>query len=558
MRTLLALCGYTVVARLAYTYGRSSVSAPAAPGSARVFAAPAELDPHKEAEHTAVLREIAKVKGETAALRARVAPSSSLPQHSLGDNAAAVSHALTAAVAGVASSVAAAEARLESSVAAVESRVANLFRHSFAPSARAASDGVRADCRTRAAQVEAMHKCVLDAETGERACFEPEVQFCPSSARHGSSWPVYLEPQDKSQPGWRFWHLATQGLREHPYVTLVDSPREAEFVVYLPVSTKPIPNASAGATADKLLVLDEGDGTTFYPKVKSDSYLIYFKRSFVRKRDGKYTGVGSGYARAYLPMVYSVSDGYLRVDGTLTKFSERKFDVVCTLRPIPEKQPTRTRVLEWVAEAVEKFGVPAERARVGEVNHAQRRGISDEFLEAQFSSKIIVTCNPSHWEGDFRLWEAVASGALVFVDNMWVPTAHPFVDGEHLILYDQHDKDAFLRKLGYYLSHPDEARAIAKACLAHALKHHRAVSRMDFLLRSAHEERLRNAHGAAEGAAYPAAEPKLYTQTAREVASDPSFLMHEAEKLAMAKERRRAAANAPQGRRRARRPLRRR
>ena len=154
--------------------------------------------------------------------------------------------------------------------------------------------------------------------------------------------------------------------------------------------------------------------------------------------------------------------GYLRVDGTLTKFSERKFDVVCTLRPIPEKQPTRTRVLEWVAEAVEKFGVPAERARVGEVNHAQRRGISDEFLEAQFSSKIIVTCNPSHWEGDFRLWEAVASGALVFVDNMWVPTAHPFVDGEHLILYDQHDKDAFLRKLGYYLAHPDEARAIAR------------------------------------------------------------------------------------------------
>ena len=309
MRTLLALCGYTVVARLAYTYGRSSVSAPAASGSARVFAAPAELDPHKEAKHTAVLREIAKVKGETAALRARVAPLSSLPQHGLGDNAAAVSHALTAAVAGVASSVAAAEARLESSVAAVESRVANLFRHSFAPSARAASDGVRADCRTRAAQVEAMHKCVLDAETGERACFEPEVQFCPSSARHGSSWPVYLEPQDKSQPGWRFWHLATQGLREHPYVTLVDSPREAEFVVYLPVSTKPTPNASAGATADKLLVLDEGDGTTFYPKVRSDSYLIYFKRSFVRKRDGKYTGVGGGYKRAYLPMVYSVSDG---------------------------------------------------------------------------------------------------------------------------------------------------------------------------------------------------------------------------------------------------------
>ena len=146
-------------------------------------------------------------------------------------------------------------------------------------------------------------------------------------------------------------------------------------------------------------------------------------------------------------------------------------------------------------------------------------------------------------------------------DDVWYAgTVREFnlVTGEHLILYDQHDKDAFLRKLGYYLAHPDEARAIAKACLAHALKHHRAVSRMDFLLRSAHEERLRNAHGAAEGAPYPDAEPKLYTQTAREVASDPSFLMHEAEKLAMAKERRRAASSAPQSRRRTRRPLRRR
>jgi len=33
-------------------------------------------------------------------------------------------------------------------------------------------------------------------------------------------------------------------------------------------------------------------------------------------------------------------------------------------------------------------------------------------------ARIVVTCNPSHWEGDFRLFEAMLSGALVFVDEM--------------------------------------------------------------------------------------------------------------------------------------------
>ena len=38
---------------------------------------------------------------------------------------------------------------------------------------------------------------------------------------------------------------------------MVDTPREAEFVVYLPVSSKPVPNETEGATPDKVLVLDE-------------------------------------------------------------------------------------------------------------------------------------------------------------------------------------------------------------------------------------------------------------------------------------------------------------
>lgn len=100
------------------------------------------------------------------------------------------------------------------------------------------------------------------------------------------------------------------------------------------------------------------------------------------------------------------------------------------------------------------------------------------------SSKIVVTCNPSRWEGDFRLWEAMVSGALVFVDTMHVPTPHAFADGEHLVVFDSKNEAAFHGKLGWYLDHPAEARRIARAGFLYALKYHRTVSRIDWILRS--------------------------------------------------------------------------
>ena len=81
------------------------------------------------------------------------------------------------------------------------------------------------------------------------------------------------------------------------------------------------------------------------------------------------------------------------------------------------------------------------------MNHAQRRTIDKAYLEHNRNAKIVVTCNPSFWDGDFRTWEAMASGALVFVDQMHVPVAYPLIDGVHLIIYDNHDRETFRRKL---------------------------------------------------------------------------------------------------------------
>ena len=36
---------------------------------------------------------------------------------------------------------------------------------------------------------------------------------------------------------------------------------------------------------------------------------------------------------------------------------------------------------------------------------------------------------------DFRLMEAVASGALIFVDHMYVPRPHPMIHDKHIVYY---------------------------------------------------------------------------------------------------------------------------
>ena len=97
-----------------------------------------------------------------------------------------------------------------------------------------------------------------------------------------------------------------------------------------------------------------------------------------------------------------------------------------------------------------------------------------------------VRGNPAEWEGDFRLWESLLSGALVFVDKLhaFERLPHPLVDGEHFIVYDLEDKARFMERLHYYLAHPVEARKIAKAGQRQARLYHMAANRIDFLLNS--------------------------------------------------------------------------
>jgi spore maturation protein CgeB len=61
-----------------------------------------------------------------------------------------------------------------------------------------------------------------------------------------------------------------------------------------------------------------------------------------------------------------------------------------------------------------------------------------------------------------RLWEALASKALVLVDYLYAPMGPcPLLDGQDVVYFDPYDRGAFQRKLRFYLANPEEARRIA-------------------------------------------------------------------------------------------------
>jgi len=120
-----------------------------------------------------------------------------------------------------------------------------------------------------------------------------------------------------------------------------------------------------------------------------------------------------------------------------------------------------------------------------------------------YNARIIVTVNPANWEGDFRLWEAMATGALILVDPLLVPHYYPLIDQEHVVYFSNQNKSDLWGKLDYYRSHPAVARQIALNGYLHAMKYHRAVSMIDYVLRTAHEKKqlTRNNKGGLVGGA---------------------------------------------------------
>ena len=108
-----------------------------------------------------------------------------------------------------------------------------------------------------------------------------------------------------------------------------------------------------------------------------------------------------------------------------------------------------------------------------------------KFQDYNSDAKIIVTSNPDPWEGDSRTFEALSTGALVFVDyteSLQELIPHPFVNGTHLIVYYHGEYDTLGKLIEYYLEHAEEREAIARSGYMHVMNYHRAEHRLDYVL----------------------------------------------------------------------------
>lgn len=249
-------------------------------------------------------------------------------------------------------------------------------------------------------------------------------------------------------------------------------------------------------------------------------YFMFFKRSFVSRRDGNFLSFAHLDKPDVYPLTYAVTDTYL----PQTFRRQRDLEIVCTLRG-SKGMSTRLRVTDWLTEYVSLRGIDSSKTVIGQINKGSRNSVSKAYFEQMYSSKIVVTVNPANWEGDFRLWEALASGALVFCDPLFVPHAHPLLDGVHVVHFDNSNKTTLFQRLDYYRSNPAEAERVRIAGYLHAMKFHRTVNLIDYVLRSAdvkrrgessnEEARGLREHDVTQGGVNVESSHHMYTYTAQ-------------------------------------------
>lgn len=142
--------------------------------------------------------------------------------------------------------------------------------------------------------------------------------------------------------------------------------------------------------------------------------------------------------------------------GEASTYSSRKFSLTCTLRPTSF---TRTTVLSYLTE----YAAESCSVFLGQVDDTTRHSFSAPYFTLLSQSKIVVTVNPPSWEGDHRLFESLASGALVFVDeeSRHLLSLLGLRDREHVVLYSIKDGDHLKELLRHYQENEEAAESIA-------------------------------------------------------------------------------------------------
>ena len=219
----------------------------------------------------------------------------------------------------------------------------------------------------------------------------------------------------------------------------------------------------------KLVIIDYRDKPN---EVFNTECLKYFKRSVVNKNNMKLTN----YNREIIPISYCLKQEVLQFKNLFEY--DRYIDVSVFFNTSGGSY--RNKIAKFIKEKFSNYnifvGLSCINWGIG------RNSIQMDYYEKMFHSKIVVTCNPDNWEGDYRTWEALSAGALVFVDNMLTPITNPLINEKHIIFYDKNNLLELTEKILFYLNNLKLTKKISQQGNHHALKYHKPSDRIDEIL----------------------------------------------------------------------------
>lgn len=203
------------------------------------------------------------------------------------------------------------------------------------------------------------------------------------------------------------------------------------------------------------------------------------------------------------PNAYWASDTHLGFDYRLSM--ARKFDhVFCAQKKaVGEFRERGIQNPIWLPHAVEPLAYPRKTfaakkydiAFVGHINSQNRVEALDRLFKevpnffygqrlfndaADIFAQSKIVFNISMLDDlNMRTFEGMATGSMMLTNR--VPSIEDlFVDGKHLVLYD--DFDDMVEKARYYLAHDDEREAIAEAGYQEVIANHTIQNRVDKIL----------------------------------------------------------------------------
>jgi hypothetical protein len=309
------------------------------------------------------------------------------------------------------------------------------------------------------------------------------------TVNHRSEYKIYFPLFDDIEASSNEMRLTHAGLTAHPRVALVEDPDSADYLIFCqnhlvghcPFHThfRPI----VDRLKQKSMMLDYGDDPCLAYDADDFRWALYLKRSCVDRLTNQVIDYGS---LPVLPTAYCVSDDM--IEPPQGHGATRKIAVSCLFEDDvidnPNFSRARGRVLRFAKQLARDHPFPMRIGAVSECGAVGRSALNPTYKACLYDSRIVLHANPDWWEGDSRLWEAVASGALVFVDRMCQPITHPLVDGVHVIFYDLTDDGMreLERRILYFLAHDGERETLARQGREFALAQHRAINRIDAIL----------------------------------------------------------------------------